>query len=70
LEGNGEGLIANLIDTMNSEAFGLSIHRFHVTPGNKPETQDQAPAALGVCWMEHVWYCGCYYGRDFKRIVL
>jgi hypothetical protein len=47
LEGNGEGLIANLIDTMNSEAFGLSIHRFHVTSGNKPETQDQAPAALG-----------------------
>jgi hypothetical protein len=61
LEGNGEGLIANLIDTMNSEAFGLSIHRFHVTSGNKPETQDQAPAALGH---------DCCYNCGFKRIVL
>jgi hypothetical protein len=50
LKGNGEGLIANLIGTMNSEVFGLSIHRFQVTPGNKPETQDQSPATLGACW--------------------
>ena len=28
-----------------------------MTPGNKPETQDQAPAALGVCWR----------GEDFAR---